>query len=100
MQALLMRTTSSDDSLLITIYNRTFLNLNAPSLTDQSQQGFWRGAQAGDKPMAGKFKLALAGRGAGDDVTPFISPVLMRVVCWSGFSGQVSSLTSEAGYRP
>ena len=42
------------------------LVLNAPSLTDQSQQAFWGGAQAGDEPMAGDVTLAFAGRGAGD----------------------------------
>ncbi len=40
--------------------------LNTPSLTDQSQQAFWGGAQAGDEPMTGELTLALAGRGAGD----------------------------------
>ncbi len=40
--------------------------LNTPALTDQSQQGFWGGAQTGDISVAGDFTLALASRGAGD----------------------------------
>jgi hypothetical protein len=42
------------------------LVINTPSLTDQTQQGIWGGAQAGVEPMAGDLTLALAGRGAGD----------------------------------
>lgn len=42
------------------------LVFNAPALPDQSQQGFWGGADAGDKPMARGLALPLAGRRGGD----------------------------------
>jgi len=40
------------------------LILNAPSLTDQSQQGFWAGAQAGYEEMPGATIQALPGQTA------------------------------------
>ena len=42
------------------------LLLNAPALPDHSQQGFWGGPQASDKPIAGNFTVAFSGLGACD----------------------------------
>jgi hypothetical protein len=50
---------------------------NSPALTDQSQQDFWGGTQAGDKSEAGDFALALAGSCAGDQLH---EPVAARSV--------------------
>ncbi len=42
--------------------------LNAPALTDQSQQSIWGGTQTGDESVAGDITLALSSRGTGDQL--------------------------------
>ena len=52
----------------------------APAITDQLQQGFWRGAQTGDEPVGGLKRLALAGAGGSHLHDPGTAgPVLLDV---------------------
>ena len=60
--------------------------LNAPAISNPLQQGFWGGAQAGEKQVLGLKRLAVSGAGSGHlhnpaSAHPALADVLRCLLC-------------------